>query len=63
MVQLRASDANGRMLIAVTVQGKINGTFYLWGTPRVRTGGSILDFPDIQLATESRQYGMTGPLS
>ena len=49
-----ASDANGRVLLAVETSGDLKGTTYYWGTPRLEDGGKSLSVPDLQMANESR---------
>lgn len=51
---IQATDASGRVLVSVDVTGEINGTVYLWGTPNLRAGGTILDVPDLQMSVESK---------
>ncbi len=51
---ITASDANGRVLLAVETSGDLKGTTYYWGTPRLEDGGKSLSVPDLQMANESR---------
>ncbi|MBK5283677.1 MAG: DUF4403 family protein [Nitrospiraceae bacterium] len=52
--QATASDSSGRVLITIRTAGDLNGTIYYWGTPRLEGVGSILTFPDLQMASESK---------
>ena len=52
--QITASDANGRILLAVETSGDLKGTTYYWGTPRLEDNGKSLSIPDLQMANESR---------
>lgn len=52
--RVTASDANGRVLLAVETNGDLNGTIYYWGTPRLDDGGASLSIPDLQMANESK---------
>lgn len=52
--RVTASDANGRVLLAVETTGDVKGTIYYWGTPALEDGGRMLTLPDLQMATESK---------
>lgn len=52
--RVTATDANGRVLMAVETSGDLKGTVYYWGTPRLEDGGKSLAIPDLQMANESR---------
>lgn len=52
--RVTATDANGRVLLAVETSGDLKGTIYYWGTPHVDEGGKSLSVPDLQMANESR---------
>jgi len=49
-----ASDANGRVLLAVDTSGAVNGTIYYWGTPTLQENGNLVTLPDLQMANESK---------
>ncbi|MBA2487161.1 MAG: DUF4403 family protein [Nitrospira sp.] len=49
-----ATDANGRVLVAVDTTGDLKGTIYYWGTPHLDDGGKSLSIPDLQMANESK---------
>jgi hypothetical protein len=51
---VNATDANGRILLAVETSGDLKGTIYYWGTPRLDDNGKTLSIPDLQMANESR---------
>jgi hypothetical protein len=48
-----AADASGRVLLALTVKGPINGKVYFWGTPQFQ-GTSVVSVPDLQMAIETK---------
>ena len=52
--RVTATDANGRILLAVETSGDLKGTIYYWGTPRLDDGGKGLSIPDLQMANESK---------
>ncbi len=52
--RVTASDANGRVLLAVETSGDVKGTIYYWGTPTLEDDGDMITLPDLQMATESR---------
>jgi hypothetical protein len=52
--RVTATDANGRILLAVETSGDLKGTIYYWGTPHLDDGGKSLSVPDLQMANESR---------
>ncbi len=52
--RVTATDANGRILLAVETGGDLKGTIYYWGTPRLDDGGKSLSVPDLQMANESK---------
>ena len=52
--QATASDSSGRVLITIRTSGDLNGSIYYWGIPRLEGVGSILTFPDLQMASESK---------
>ena len=52
--RVTATDANGRILLAVETSGDLKGTIYYWGTPRLDDNGKTLSVPDLQMANESR---------
>ena len=52
--QATASDSSGKVLITLRTAGNLNGTIYYWGTPRLEGVGSVLTFPDLQMASESK---------
>lgn len=52
--RVTATDANGRILLAVETGGDLKGTIYYWGTPRLDDNGRTLSVPDLQMANESR---------
>ncbi|HEY6085362.1 MAG TPA: DUF4403 family protein [Nitrospira sp.] len=49
-----ASDANGRVLVAVETSGAVNGTLYYWGTPQLEEEGNRIAIPDLQMAMETK---------
>jgi hypothetical protein len=53
---LELADAQGRVLVKMQVDGRIQGTVALWGTPTVtqHEGRWLLTVPDLQLAVETR---------
>jgi len=53
--RINASDANGRVLIAVETSGGLDGTVYYWGTPQFQERGRIVRIPDLQMANESKR--------
>ena len=53
--RVTASDANGRVLVAVETTGGLDGTVYYWGTPQFDNGGKIIRIPDLQMANESKR--------
>ncbi len=53
--RVAASDANGRVLIAVETTGGLDGTLYYWGTPQFQDGGKSIRIPDLQMANESKR--------
>lgn len=53
--RVTASDANGRVLLAVETSGGLDGTIYYWGTPQFDNGGKIIRIPDLQMANESKR--------
>jgi hypothetical protein len=53
--RINASDANGRVLIAVETTGGLDGTVYYWGTPQFQERGKIVRIPDLQMANESKR--------
>ncbi|HEX2056384.1 MAG TPA: DUF4403 family protein [Nitrospiraceae bacterium] len=53
--RVTASDANGRVLLAVETSGGLDGTMYYWGTPQFDNGGKIIRIPDLQMANESKR--------
>jgi hypothetical protein len=50
-----ASDSAGRVLFGIQTAGDLNGTIYYWGTPHVEGAGSVMTFPDLQMAGESKK--------
>jgi hypothetical protein len=52
--QATASDSSGKVLITIRTAGNLKGTIYYWGTPRLEGVGSVLTFPDLQMASESK---------
>jgi hypothetical protein len=48
-----ATDAGGRMLLAVTTSGYLNGTIYFWGTPTPAADGTAITFPDVRMDVET----------
>jgi hypothetical protein len=53
--RVTASDANGRVLVAVESSGGLDGTIYYWGTPQFANEGKVIRIPDLQMATESKR--------
>ena len=53
--RINASDANGRVLIAVETSGGLDGTVYYWGTPQFQERGKAVRIPDLQMANESKR--------
>jgi len=53
--RVTASDANGRVLMAVETTGGLDGTLYYWGTPQFQDGGKSIRIPDLQMANESKR--------
>ena len=53
--RVTASDANGRVLMAVETTGGLDGTIYYWGTPQFQDGGKSIRIPDLQMANESKR--------
>jgi hypothetical protein len=53
--RVTASDANGRVLMAVETTGGLDGTIYYWGTPQLQEGGKSIRIPDLQMANESKR--------
>ena len=53
--RINASDANGRVLIAVETSGGLDGTVYYWGTPQFQERGKTVRIPDLQMANESKR--------
>jgi hypothetical protein len=53
--RVTASDANGRVLLAVETTGGLDGTLYYWGTPQFQDGGKSIRIPDLQMANESKR--------
>jgi hypothetical protein len=53
--KITASDAKGRVLVAVDMSGGLNGTIYYWGTPQLQNNGRVLRIPDLEMAQESRR--------
>ena len=52
--QATASDSSGKVLITIRTAGNLKGTIFYWGTPRLEGVGSVLRFPDIQMARDSK---------
>lgn len=52
--KIEARDNGGHVQVAVTMSGDVNGTIYLWGTPKMRANNTILEFSDFYLALESK---------
>jgi hypothetical protein len=52
--QATASDSSGKVLFTIRTAGNLNGRIYYWGTPRLDGAGSMLTFPDLQMASESK---------
>lgn len=52
--QATASDSSGTVLLTTYIAGDLNGPIYYWGTPRLDSMGSVLMFPDLQMANESK---------
>jgi hypothetical protein len=52
--QATASDSSGQVLMTLRTAGNLNGKIYYWGTPRLEGVGSLLTFPDLQMAPESK---------
>ncbi|MEO8339775.1 MAG: DUF4403 family protein [Nitrospirota bacterium] len=52
--QATASDSSGRVLMTIRTAGNLNGMIYYWGTPQLEGVGSVLTFPDLQMASESK---------
>ncbi len=53
--RINASDANGRVLIAVDTSSGLDGTMYYWGTPQFHERGKAIRIPDLQMANESKR--------
>lgn len=53
--RVTASDANGRVLMAVETTGGLDGTIYYWGTPQFQDAGKSIRIPDLQMANESKR--------
>jgi hypothetical protein len=47
-------DAQGQILVALTLTGSLNGTVYFWGTPVLSPDGKIVSVSDADLAAESK---------
>lgn len=52
--QATASDSSGKVLITIRTAGDLNAKIYYWGTPLLEGVGSVLTFPDLQMASESK---------
>ena len=50
-----ASDANGKVLIAIQTSGDLNGTIYYSGTPQLEAGGALMTVPDLQMDAASKK--------
>ena len=50
-----ASDANGKVLIAIQTSGDLKGTIYYSGTPQLAAGGALMTVPDLQMDTASKK--------
>jgi hypothetical protein len=56
--KVTATDAAGKVLIAVEISGYLRGTLYFWGVPQLehwKNGGSVLTIPDLRLDPESKR--------
>lgn len=49
-----ASDVSGHTLLSLDTSGDVNGTLYYWGTPQLERDGSVIAFPDLQMANETK---------
>lgn len=50
-----ASDANGKVLIAIQTSGDLNGTIYYSGTPQLEAGGALITVSNLEMDTASKK--------
>jgi hypothetical protein len=51
----RVYEADGRLAVALTLDGSVKGLVYLWGTASISADGSTIKVKDLHLAPETER--------